>query len=90
MRRLLAAGLVALALAASGATAKPVQQVYRIALSIPLPDGRWDLLSVDAAHRRVAIARGDSVTLVDLATDLPGPSEAWPAAIRRSPSKAPT
>jgi DNA-binding beta-propeller fold protein YncE len=69
VRRFLAAALLALALAATGATAKPEQPAYRIALSIPLPDGRWDLLSVDAVHRRVAVARGDSVTLVDLKTN---------------------
>ncbi|WP_157083286.1 YncE family protein [Novosphingobium lentum] len=46
----------------------PPAMTYRAEASIPLPDGRWDLLSVDADHRRVVIARGDSVSVVDIAT----------------------
>jgi len=41
---------------------------YSPAASIAIADGRWDLASYDGAHNRVLIARGDSVTVVDLAT----------------------
>ncbi|MDL2353271.1 MAG: YncE family protein [Pseudomonadota bacterium] len=53
--------------AASSRAAEPDRPSYSAAISIPLPDGRWDLLSVDSVHHRVLVARGDSVTIVDLA-----------------------
>lgn len=40
---------------------------YSPAAPIAIADGRWDLASYDGAHNRVLIARGDSVTVVDLA-----------------------
>ena len=69
-RLIMAALLVAVGAASSGAAepgrAEPGRPSYSPASSIPLPDGRWDLLSVDPVHHRVLIARGDSVTIVDL------------------------
>ena len=59
--------LVATCAGSSGAT-EPPQPAYSAANAIPLPDGRWDLLSVDPAHHLVLIARGDSISIVDLAT----------------------
>ena len=59
--------LVATCAGSSGAT-EPPQPEYSAANAIPLPDGRWDLLSVDPAHHLVLIARGDSISIVDLAT----------------------
>src|SRR3954447_13094678 len=61
MRRFLA--LVALSLCAA-APAPRLGIVERIAG----PDGGWDLLSVDAGHRRLLVARSDGVMAVDLAT----------------------
>ncbi len=36
--------------------------------SYPGPDGGWDYVTVDAAHHRVFVARGDGVFVVDTAT----------------------
>lgn len=66
MRRLILPALLVATWAVSSDAAEPDRPSYSAASSIPLPDGRWDLLSVDSVHRRVLIARGDSVTLVDL------------------------
>ena len=42
--------------------------VYSQEPAIPLPDGRWDLASFDAEHQAVLVARGDSVSVVDVAS----------------------
>ena len=67
MRRLILSALLVATSAVSSSAAEPDRLSYSAASSIPLPDGRWDLLSVDSVHHRVLIARGDSVTIVDLA-----------------------
>jgi DNA-binding beta-propeller fold protein YncE len=67
MRESMAAILLALAATAVPAQAAPAPPSYRPAAPTALPDGRWDLLSVDQARHRVLIARGDSVTIVDMA-----------------------
>lgn len=67
LRRLIAAIFLTLLPMANLARAEPSPASYRSLPAIPLPDGRWDLLSVDTQHHRVLIARGDSVTVVDLA-----------------------
>jgi DNA-binding beta-propeller fold protein YncE len=65
MSRIGIAALALLALPLGGAApAKPLGIVQRIAG----PDGGWDLLSVDANHRRLLVARSDGVMAVDLAT----------------------
>jgi DNA-binding beta-propeller fold protein YncE len=56
--------LVLPALALAAAAPAPPSVVQRIAG----PDGGWDLLSVDPAHRRLLVARTDGVMAVDLAT----------------------
>ena len=68
MRQVIAAGFVALAMTATAVSAQPVEPTYHTVATIPMPDGRWDLLSVDADHDRLLIGRGDSVTLIDLNT----------------------
>jgi len=68
MRRVIAAGLLMLATAATAVSAQRVEPIYHKAATIPMPDGRWDLLSVDPAHDRLMIGRADSVTLINLKT----------------------
>src|SRR5439155_23482682 len=58
-----AAGAVALA----GAT-PPAAPRSSIVQRIAGPDGGWDLLSLDAAHRRLLVARSDGVMAVDVDT----------------------
>ena len=54
--------LLALALLA----AAPAAPHYRVVQRIAGPDGGWDLLSVDPAHKRLLVARADGVMAVDL------------------------
>ena len=67
MQRVIVAALLLLAGGGISSAAQPPQPSYRTADPIALPDGRWDLLDVDAVHHRVVIGRGDSVTMVNLA-----------------------
>jgi YVTN family beta-propeller protein len=60
---LLAAAAAALLATAAGALPVATPQV---AERIAVPDGGWDLLSVDQEARRVLIARTDGVTAIDL------------------------
>lgn len=60
------AGLTAAALPAAAAVPS-----YAVATSIPMPDGGWDYASFDPATREVLVARGDSVTAVDIARGEP-------------------
>src|SRR3978361_1405816 len=60
--RIAALALPALALLA----AAPAAPNYRIVQRIAGPDGGWDLLSVDAEHRRLLVTHGDAVMAVDL------------------------
>ncbi len=66
VKRLIVSALLLTVGAVSSSSAEPERSSYSEASSIPLPDGRWDLLSVDSVHHRVLVARGDSVTVVDL------------------------
>ena len=66
MRRLILAAIFAVCGAIASSAAEPSPASYTEAKPIPLPDGRWDLLSVDTKHNRVLVGRGDSVTIVDL------------------------
>jgi YVTN family beta-propeller protein len=59
----LAAMLAALVSTTAVAAAAPGD---RIVARIPGSDGGWDLLSVDAAHHRLLVARTDGVMAVDL------------------------
>jgi DNA-binding beta-propeller fold protein YncE len=52
---------------ASAASALPVA-TPQVAERIAVPDGGWDLLSVDPEAHRLLVARSDGVTAVDLAT----------------------
>src|SRR3954451_3107914 len=61
--RIAGLALPALALLA----AAPAAPSYRIVQRIAGPDGGWDLLSVDARHRRLLVARSDGVMAVALA-----------------------
>jgi len=63
MRGLLMAFLLAGAMPVSAA---PL--THRVSSQIPLGDGGWDLLSVSSADRRIYIAHGDRVSVVDLLT----------------------
>jgi YVTN family beta-propeller protein len=62
--------LLALAVAAIASTAQALPKAPALAVveRIPGPDGGWDLLGVDAAHRQLLVARSDGVMAVDLAT----------------------
>ena len=66
MTRLPLLAAFALAIPAAAPAAIPA---YRVLQAIPGADGGWDLLSVDSAHRRVYVTRGDAVMAVDLATN---------------------
>lgn len=59
------------ALAAGAAGAAPT---YKVVDRIAGPDGRWDYVHVDAAHRRLLVAHGGAVMAVDLATKAVTPS----------------
>lgn len=67
MMRLIVSALLVTTCTVSSSAAEPDNPSYSAASSIPLPDGRWDLLSVDLVHHRVLVARGDSVTVVNQA-----------------------
>jgi YVTN family beta-propeller protein len=62
--KLLACAVAALAPAAQALPKAPAMAVIE---RIPGPDGGWDLLGVDSAHRRLLVARTDGVMAVDLA-----------------------
>jgi DNA-binding beta-propeller fold protein YncE len=64
MRNIVAAALAATFLSAAAA-ALPVS-TPQVAERIAVPDGGWDLLTVDQKARRVLIARTDGVTAIDL------------------------
>jgi YVTN family beta-propeller protein len=64
MKKLLLAVLAAAGFAP--APAAPPVATPQVAERISLPDGGWDLLSVDPEARRVLVARTDGVTAVDL------------------------
>lgn len=55
---------------ATHATASVSAPVYSQQRAIALPDGRWDLASFDTEHNAVLVARGDSVSVVDVASGL--------------------
>ena len=57
-----------LASAAAIVAAAPAP-TYKVARSIPVPDGGWDYAKVDTAAGKLYVARTDSVTVVDLKTD---------------------
>src|SRR3954464_14374679 len=59
-------GLLAAALASLAAA--PAAAPYAVVQRIAGPDGGWDLLSVDPAHKRLLVARSDGIMAVDLAT----------------------
>ena len=42
---------------------------YKVARSIPVPDGGWDYARVDPVAGRLYVARSENVTVVDLAKD---------------------
>ena len=64
----------AVLLAAPLIAASPALPTYRVATSIPAPDGGWDLTSVDANGRRLYIARTDSILALDLASNRVSPA----------------
>ncbi len=57
--------IAAAALASTMAAAAPDSPGFSKAASIPAPDGRWDFTSWDAAHRRVLVAHGQDVLVID-------------------------
>jgi YVTN family beta-propeller protein len=68
MRRVAGIAAIGAALAVSASAAAPPAPAARIVQRIAGPDGGWDLLSVDGAHRRLLVARSDGVMAVDLRT----------------------
>jgi len=60
--------LLLLASAGAIAAAAPAPS-YKVARSIPVPDGGWDYAKVDTEAGKLYVARTDSVTVVDLKTD---------------------
>src|SRR3954470_1362638 len=67
MIRIGIAALTLLALPLGGAAPARAPRLG-IVQRIAGPDGGWDLLSVDAGHRRLLVARSDGIMAVDLAT----------------------
>ena len=47
--------------------ASPAPALYQQTGSIAGPDGGWDYASIDPATRRLFVAHGDTVTMIDLA-----------------------
>jgi YVTN family beta-propeller protein len=66
-RCVLGAGLAfAFSFSSFAGAAEPVAPSYRMTKAIPLGGGeRWDLLAFDPADKRVYVAHGDHVTVVD-------------------------
>ena len=60
--KILALGAAFAALAVSA----HAQPAYKVTDHIAIPDGGWDYAAVDAAARRLYVARGTTVTAVDL------------------------
>ena len=63
----LACGLLAALAAAPPAAAQAPPAVPHLVGTMVAPDGNWDYASVDPSARRLYVARGDGVLLVDLA-----------------------
>jgi DNA-binding beta-propeller fold protein YncE len=70
MKTLLLAGLLAGAVALN-ADAKPApsQPGYAVAKQIPWTDGRWDYVRTDPEARRIYVAHGDTIMVIDPASD---------------------
>lgn len=66
--RIAAACAALCAASAAPMAAHAAAPAYHVLDRIVGPDGRWDYVRVDAAHNRVLIAHGTSVTAVDLAS----------------------
>jgi YVTN family beta-propeller protein len=60
-----ALALICASFAGASISASPSVPPYRAEPAVTLSDGRWDLVSFDAEHHRVIIARGDTVSVVD-------------------------
>lgn len=60
-----AAVMMISALVAAHAHAEAPGQLFRPAGSIAAPDGRWDLATWDREHRRLLVAHGQDVLIVD-------------------------
>lgn len=58
--------LLCAALPAMAASAPISASTYRTEPVIALPDGRWDLVSFDTLRGRVIVARGDSISVVEV------------------------
>src|SRR5262249_35191248 len=59
--------LAFLVLADFGARAEPPESAFKVLKKIPVGgDGGWDYLTLDAAGRRLYIARSNRVTVVDV------------------------
>ena len=60
---------LAAGLASAGAQAAPGASGLRVVNKIAGPDGHWDYASFDPARRRVYVAHGDSVMMIDIDAD---------------------
>lgn len=67
-RRLALACIAALAFVGAAASAADQAPALSVIGTIAGPDGRWDFASIDAAKRKLYVARGDGVMVVDLET----------------------
>jgi hypothetical protein len=56
----------AMAAGALPAAAAPAEPTYAVSGKIAGPDGRWDYVSFDPAHRRLYVSRGDGVLALDV------------------------
>ena len=61
-----ALAFAALAAGALSAAAAPAEPTYAVSGKIAGPDGRWDYVSFDPAHRRLYVSRGDGVLALDV------------------------
>ena len=66
---LLASTLLAAAVAAGAAQAAPAAPNLSVTGQVVGPDGGWDYVSFDPAHRRLYVSRSDGIMAIDVDTD---------------------
>ena len=68
-----ALSIAALMIGALPARAAPAEPTYAVSGKIAGPDGGWDYVSFDPAHRRLYVSRGDGVLALDVDTGVVTP-----------------
>jgi len=89
-KRLLAGVLLSMplvcAVAPAAAGAPPARDDYAIVASIPGPDGMWDYAAISADERRLYLAQGEHISMLDLGgvnawTQMGVPEATWHGAV---------